>query len=329
MLRAAMLSFWHVHAGGYANEFNSLPDCKVTAVWDEVPERGADWAKRLDVPFEADLAAILRRDDVDCVIVDAPTNRHAEVMIAAAAAKKHIFTEKVLALTVAECDQIAQAVREHGVTFTISLPQRGSGAVQFAKQAIERGWLGDVQFIRARNAHSGVSGNWLPPHFLEPVGTGGGALIDIGAHPVYTISHLMGRPQEVSAMLLSGYDKGVDDNAVATIAFEKGALGVVEAGFVSAHSLNTLEIFGTKGTLFSGGPNGEVRFISDVLESQVKGWITPQLPRPLPSPMRQWVASIRDGEPVRYGLEDGRKLTELMQAATVASREQRTVRLPL
>ena len=122
MLRVAMLSGWHAHAHGYAKTLGGMSEVKLTAVWDEDPARGETWAKEFGVPFIADLAAVLARNDVDAVAVSAPTNRHPEVMIAAANAGKHIFTEKVMALTVNECDAISAAVREAGVKFCISFP---------------------------------------------------------------------------------------------------------------------------------------------------------------------------------------------------------------
>ena len=124
MLRVGMLSSWHVHARGYAEELKNISNVHIAAVWDELPDRGKQWAGELNVPFVPDLDAFVSRDDVDAVVVDAPTNRHAEVMIAAAKAKKHIFTEKVMALTVRECDEIAEAVRQAGVKFCISFPAR-------------------------------------------------------------------------------------------------------------------------------------------------------------------------------------------------------------
>jgi predicted dehydrogenase len=98
MIRIAMLSRWHVHANDYARQVKVHPDTVITAVWDEIPERGAAWAKELEAAFEADLDVLLARSDVDAVIVDAPTNIHGAVMVKAALAGKHIFTEKVMAL---------------------------------------------------------------------------------------------------------------------------------------------------------------------------------------------------------------------------------------
>ncbi|MCL2420220.1 MAG: Gfo/Idh/MocA family oxidoreductase, partial [Defluviitaleaceae bacterium] len=103
MLKVAILSSWHVHAHGYASQFQARPDAQVTVVWDEDPERGKKFAADFNADFEADLDKLLARSDVDAVCVNAPTNIHREVMVKSANAGKHIFTEKVLALTIEDC----------------------------------------------------------------------------------------------------------------------------------------------------------------------------------------------------------------------------------
>ena len=94
MLKVAMLSFWHVHAEGYAKQLRERNDNKITCMWDEIPQRGKDWAGKLGIDLEPDLSKLLKRDDVDAVVINSPTNLHAKIMIAAAKAGKHIFTEK-------------------------------------------------------------------------------------------------------------------------------------------------------------------------------------------------------------------------------------------
>src|SRR5207248_6903526 len=100
---------------------------EIVAVWDETPERGRAQAKALNVPFYEKLDDILGRPDIDGVIVDTPTNLHHDVMIAAAQAGKHIFTEKVIAPTLREVNEILASV-EHGggqdwQDWTMRIPQ--------------------------------------------------------------------------------------------------------------------------------------------------------------------------------------------------------------
>ena len=96
MINVAMLSKWHVHAEGYAREINDSGKAKVVAVWDEDESRGSEWAGRLGADFIADLDAILARADIDAVVCCTPTTAHHDVLIKAAKAGKHIFTEKAL-----------------------------------------------------------------------------------------------------------------------------------------------------------------------------------------------------------------------------------------
>ena len=114
MLKVAMLSQWHVHAKGYANEFNQSGRAKIVAVWDEEPERGKAFAESLDCPFYENLDELLA-SDIDAVCVTTPTTMHRDVIAKAVKAGKHIFTEKVLAPTVAECLDVKRAVEEAGV----------------------------------------------------------------------------------------------------------------------------------------------------------------------------------------------------------------------
>ena len=114
MLNVAMLSKWHVHAPEYARRLSEMDDVKLTVVWDEDPERGAKWAKDLGCDFEPDLDKVLARPDVDAVCIDTPTNMHKEVMLKAAKAKKHIYTEKVMCLNVKDCDEVIKADEKTG-----------------------------------------------------------------------------------------------------------------------------------------------------------------------------------------------------------------------
>lgn len=329
-VRVAMLSFWHVHAPGYAADVQKQPDAEISVVWDEDENRGRMWAEKLGVPFEPDLEAALSRDDVDGVVVDAPTNLHTEVILAAARAQKHIFTEKVVALTVAEVDQITAAVNEAGVEFVVSFPFRGQPRFRFAKQVVDEGLLGDITTIRVRHGHGGVLDGWLPPHFLDPVPTGGGAMIDLGCHPMYLARWYGGEPARVTAILgRFNKDLRVDDNSAVLIEFKNGALGIVEASFVQRSLPWALEIHGTAGALHIGGPGFDVQLHSEKATG-LSGWISPdKLPEPDPSPLRQWLDAILKKARPKITLQDGRDLTELMEATTRSWETGRSVELPL
>ncbi|WP_202621594.1 Gfo/Idh/MocA family protein [Anaerocolumna sedimenticola] len=173
MLKVALISKWHVHAQGYAETLRTFPDVTITCVWDEEPERGREWAKSLEVDFEEDLNKILARDDVEGVIICSPTSKHAEIMKKAAQAGKNIFTEKAMALTKKECEEITAEVKKAGIKFGISFPARTTPANLYVKSVIDSGLVGKVTLLRIRNGHDGATRNWLPEYWYDESKAGG------------------------------------------------------------------------------------------------------------------------------------------------------------
>ncbi|MBQ4354631.1 MAG: Gfo/Idh/MocA family oxidoreductase [Clostridia bacterium] len=315
MVKVAMLSKWHVHAPGYAGQLKNSGKAEIVAVWDDNAERGEAWAKELGCEFIPCLDTLLAREDIEAVICDAPTTAHCEILTKAAKAGKHIFTEKALCPTVAECLEVKKAVEEAGVTFTISYPQRGRPSVQFAKKMLEAGAFGKVTLVRSRDAHNGVSGNWLPDYWFDKDAAAGGAMMDLGCHPMYLLAHFLGKPKRVTGLFTAPYGKPVDENAVAIAEFADGALGIAETGFVSVGSPQTIEIYGTEGSMIAHGE--DVQFTSKKLAGIVNGFIKPDLPRAKESPLMQFINAVEagTGSPEYLGIDDAIALTELLENA--------------
>jgi 1,5-anhydro-D-fructose reductase (1,5-anhydro-D-mannitol-forming) len=333
VLGVAMLSFAHVHAHGYARQVVENPRTRMVVVWDEDPARGREAAARYGVPFEPDLDRALAYPEVRGVVCDAPSRLHTEVLVRAAQAGKHLFTEKVLALTVAECDQILAAARAAGVHLVVSMPQLCDPATRWAKQALDEGRFGQVTLVRTRIGHSAALDRWFPPDswFGDPALAGGGALMDLGCHPVYRIRYLMGEPRACMARLtnLTGSYR-VDDNAVVLLEFQGGALGVVEASWVQRGGPEGIAIYGTKGWALIGYPGAPVQCGGEAFTGEHGGVLQPgRLPAAWRSPFQQWVDAVLDGVEPDIRPEWGRHLTEIMQAAYRSDRERREVSWPI
>ena len=313
MIKIAMLSKWHVHAGDYARQVRQSGKAEITCVWDDDPTRGAAWAKELGVDFVADLDGILARQDVDAVVVDTPTSDHARVMIAAARAGKHIFTEKAMAPTLADCRAISAAIADHGVKFCISMPQLTTPLILFAKKAIDDGLLGRVHFLRIRVAHGGSVQGWLPEYWYDVEKAGGGAMMDLGCHPMYIASWLLGRPARIGSMFNTTYSPPpVEDNAVSVVEFDGGAIAVLETGFATPWSANCFELLGSEGAIVSIDKEIKIRS----RKYDVEGWVIPdKLPDALPTAMLQWLTGIETGAPIPFDTERGEALTELLEKA--------------
>ena len=322
MVNVLMLSKWHVHAAGYARTVMAQPDAKITCVWDEEPARGEAWAKDLGVPFEPDLGKALARSDVDAVVVDAPTTHHRQVMVAAANAGKHIFTEKALATTVEDCKAIADAVIKSGVKFCISHPQLTTPLIQYCKQLIDEGALGKIHYMRMRTAHQGSLAGWLPEYWYDVEKAGGGAMMDLGCHPMYTAPYLLGKPKRVASIFNTQYAPApADDNAVAIVEFENKAIAVLETSFISPYQANCFELLGTEGAVVQVGDQLKVR-----TNTFKDGWFTPdKLPEAKPVALRLWLDGIVKGTEIPFDLEKGIALTEMLENAYISHNEQRVV----
>ncbi|MYE87988.1 Gfo/Idh/MocA family oxidoreductase [Candidatus Poribacteria bacterium] len=331
MIRIAKLSFAHVHARGYANQILENPETELVAVWDEEEYGGRQAAEEHNVPFYSDLDQILNRDDIDAVVVDAITSDHPRVMIAAAEAGKHIFTEKALAITVDECDQIIEAVEQAGVKFMISLPSRCNPDLVFAKKAVDDGLLGDLTFGRGRVAHSAGLDQWFKGPSLwfgDAERAGGGALFDLGCHRVDIIRWLMGEPKSAISKInnFTG-NYPIDDNSVSVVEFANKALGVIDVSWTHRSGPNMLELYGTEGSIVLD--HGDMHFETRKLSDEEKAEYIAQRPEPPPSAMQQWINNILRDEPMHITIQDGRNLTELMQSFYMSADQGRSIDLPL
>ena len=329
-----MLSFWHVHARDYARQAEEHPETEIVAVWDEAPERGRAEAEKRGVRFYESLDELLARPEIDGVIVDTPTTIHRDVMVAAARAGKHIFTEKVIAATLREAEEIVAAARQAGVAFAVSLRRLYNASTVAIKQIIDQGLLGDLTLVRVRDAHAGAvrtaqhPEGWLVAHFFNRAQTAGGAMIDLGCHPMYLTRYFLGMPESVSASY--GYVTGreAEDNAVVTLRYPNGALGIVETGFVTRFSPFTIEAHGTEGSVLYSAEDGKLHLRSTRAEDGGEAWRVQEVgvPEP-PKAFDQWVAHIQQGTADPRNIEIATDLSALMEAANRSAADNQPVRL--
>ncbi|WP_127535943.1 Gfo/Idh/MocA family protein [Paenibacillus illinoisensis] len=327
-IRIGKISLWHVHAWDYIKQVQEHEDTEIAAVWDDNVQRGQEAAERLNVPYFASLEEMLGQKDIDAVIVDAPTRDHQDVITAAARAGKHIFTEKVIASTVKEVNAILAEVGEQGVKMTVSLPRLNDGYTLTIQDVLQQGLLGKVTYVRVRLSHNGAIADWLPQHFYNLEECQGGAMIDLGCHPMYLTRLFLG--QEVTGVSANfGYVTGkeVEDNAVATLFTDSGAIGVVEAGFVNSHSPFTIEVHGTEGTLLYGTPDDRLLIRSNAGTEAIKEWTELPLLEKRESAFNQWVSHIQHDSLAAENLQIAAELTRLMEAANTSAKEGRRISL--
>lgn len=254
MINLALIGAWHVHTKGFLDEALNTGKAELKVVWDDDETRGKAIADDFGVPFEKDLDDVLTRKDVDAVIVECATTMHKEVIVKAANAKKHIFSDKALALSVKDCLEIKKAIEENQVKFMVSLESKTIGVYRYAKQLVDDGKLGRITSTYFRRVHqAALDKNMLPAYWFDQTQTGGGVTLDLGCHGLYLLPYFCGMPKHVTCLMNELYGTGSDENSTTVIEFEGGAIGTSHTSFVGSRLDNMLEIIGTEGILVISG----------------------------------------------------------------------------
>jgi len=324
-LAVAAIGFWHVHAGDYARNVQQHPDTTLVAVWDDDADRGRAAADEFGVEFVADLDELLARPELDAVTITTATDQHRDVIGRALAAGKHVFTEKILAPTVAEAEELVDLAREAGVALVVSLPRLYDDYTVAIERVLDEGTLGELTYSRVRLAHDGWVAGWLPERFADPDAAIGGALTDLGCHPAY-LTRLFHRaePLSISASYGSVTGRAVEDNAAVTAAFPGGRLGVFEASVVTTPGAFTVELRGTQATL-TFGFGGERLLAKGGAFGE--DWQELPLPEPRPGAFAQWVQHIHDGTTADDNLRHAVELTRTIVASNESAASGRVVEL--
>jgi predicted dehydrogenase len=312
-----VVGFWHVHADDYAREATEHAATRVVAGWDADADLAQDGARRLGVDGADSLDALLRRPDVDAITVTTATSDHSDVIGRAIRAGKHVFTEKLLAPTVAESEELVRAAREAGVALVVSLPRLSEATTVAVSSLVESGALGTITYARVRMAHDGWLGGWLPERFADPIAAVGGAFADLGCHPAYLVQRFLGaRPSRITAAYGRVTGRAVEDNAVVLAEYPNGALGVAEASFVTTPGAFAFEVRGTEASLLYGFGREQL-----VAKGGRFGdaWTPVELPAADRTPFDLWVDAIRSGADTTENLTAAIELTRFVVAANTAA----------
>jgi len=187
-----------------------------------------------------------------------PNDLHAEPTIAAAEAGKHVLCEKPLGRDADESLAIWQRVAAAGVKHMCAFNYRFVPAVRLARELIAGGELGEIHHFRGRYLQDWIADPAFPMVWrLEREHAGSGALGDLGAHVIDLARYLVGEPVAVCGVLKTfvaereGRAVDVDDAFEATVEFEAGAVGTLEASRFCPGRKNALafEVNGSKGSL--------------------------------------------------------------------------------
>jgi UDP-N-acetyl-2-amino-2-deoxyglucuronate dehydrogenase len=239
-------------ANFHAKAIADIRGARLVACFDMVSAAADRLGQQTGCRAYHELDKMLADPEVDVVTICTPSGAHMEPAVMAAEAGKHVIVEKPLEVTLKRCDRIIDACAKAKVKLATIFPSRFHESAQLIKAAVEQGrfgrlTLGDayVKWFRTQQYYD--SGAWRGTWKLD----GGGALMNQAIHSVDLLAWLMGPVQEITACTatLAHERIEVEDVAVASLRFENGALGVIEASTAAYPGfLKRIEIHGSEGT---------------------------------------------------------------------------------
>jgi predicted dehydrogenase len=214
--------------------------------------KAQSFGAEFDVPIHADYARVLADASIDAVVLATPHTQRLELIVAAARAGKHVFTEKPFALDAASARAALEACAQAGVTLAVGYNWRFQPALREAKAMFDDGRLGKLLHIE---------GNFCGPstyrygreHWRQDPGEGpAGGMTGRGVHVVDAMLYLAGRIDSVFAQSLRlAQDFGLDDTTSMLFRFARGGSGYLGTVIATAETWR-LQAFGTKGWIEVG-----------------------------------------------------------------------------
>ena len=199
----------------------------------------------------SDWRELVSDDEIDAVYIATPVYLHAEQTIAAAEAGKHVLCEKPMALTVAECDAMIAACRTNSVKLGIAYYRHFYPSIARIKAIIASGEIGKVSYIHINSFEhfdppSGHPREW----FVDKAKSGGGPMVDFGCHRIEVLLNLFDDVQRVESLVSNSLlGREVEDTAVALFQFAGGESATLAVTHATGESVDTIEIFGTNGSI--------------------------------------------------------------------------------
>jgi predicted dehydrogenase len=241
MLNTAIigLGWWgHMHIDAVHNKSDKV---KIRRVVDIDIEGTRDYAAEQGLELTANFQDALDDPEVDAVVLVTPHSMHTEQIIAAAAAGKHVFSEKPFALNKADAERSVAAAKEAGIQLGLGHNQRYAAPQTEIKRMIDAGELGTIMHMEGNTSHDTLSGFVSWRH--DPKEAPGGGLYHMGSHYIDLFASYLGPVAEVYAQALDRIQPL--DSASALLTFECGASAYIGNVMVTPIS-RLLNVYGSE-----------------------------------------------------------------------------------
>ena len=239
-------------SGGHAAAIAAVPETQLVAIAEPNAQRRAQFTRKHPCTGYASHNDLLADPRVDVVMIGLPHFLHTEITLAACAARKHIFLEKPMAMTVADCDAIIAAAEEAGVKLLVAHTEHFVPAGLAARRLIQDERLGKVVFATDTWYRTFDLPN-RPPWFLNRAEGGGGMWYMNGVHMLDRLTWLIGSPITAVRAWVSNpmVGQNTDDTGLAWLDFANGTHATLHhTGYPQeGPERNEVEIVGTQASV--------------------------------------------------------------------------------
>jgi predicted dehydrogenase len=316
------IGWWaSVHAEALKkNKFMKLVTC-----YTRNAEKAKEFAYKYNCNYEDSYINLLKRKDLDAVIITTPHTTHKELAIMAANSGKHALVEKPLANTVKDCKEIIEAFENQDLILAVGHDKRWMGQHRKMKEMIKEGKIGRVIF--SDGYYFNPLGLNLTPdkwRFYREESPGG-SLAYLGIHMIDTLRFLLGSEvYEVTSMM----DKiatpaEIDDVAIALLKFENHTYGFIASVFVTPRIFN-VNLYCTEANLFSN-ENGELYIQPRDQLNKMK--IEVEKVDPVLKEQEDFALSIISKKKPEVDGYEGMKNVAIIEAIIRSAKEKRTIKV--
>lgn len=317
------------------NILTRIPKAELMGIYDINEEIAQKASQELGIKYFKSLEEIAQDENIQGIVITTPTFTHFDLALYFMKAKKHIFCEKPISITLEEAKEMKKVKEENNVKFQLGFMRRFDPAFIEAKEMINSGVLGDIMSIR-----SITRGPGLPPEWAWDVKKSNGFLAEVNSHDFDSVRWLCGSNfKEVFAYgvvkkakeILQKYPDFYD-TAIVNFILENNTVGVIEGSCPVEYGYDArVEILGTKGLLVIGEVKDDkaVSFYNTekkLFTRSYKSW-TERFKEAYVSELEHFVESIiQDSEP-KVSIDDGIEALKAVLAANKSIREGKPIRV--
>lgn len=312
------------------NLCRTVDGAEVLAVMD-VSDEAPELAKEYGVPLVfSDFDDLLALEELDAVVICSPTDLHADHVIRAARAGKHIFCEKPLDLALDRVREVIRIVEECGVELMLGFNRRFDPDFEKIRALVENNEVGDPQIIRITSRDPGP-----PP--ISYIRSSGGMFLDMAIHDFDMARYISGKEvREVFAAAAVKVDPGIGeagdfDTAVTTLIFEDDSLAVIDNSREAVYGYDQrLEVFGNRGMAGADNkfPNSHKLFTRDGMSSDLPlHFFLERYQESYKKEMKLFIRALQSGDKMPVGAKDGLLSIVIGLAATLSAKEKRPVKI--